>query len=378
MTTTVQADTSQMQDAFTQAGSTAQVSMNQITTSTGEASDATDASSQSFSQNAMQMNSAAMSGAMLYMAVNNIENAQVSLSRANLMEEKAANSVTLAQQAYNKAVAEYGENSLQAQDAANALNLAEQTQSVDAERVSEAQRSYNSTLIMSALTVIPAFVNVIGLASNATQIWTGLQATLNVVMDANPIILVALAIAGLTAGIIWAYENCAPFRDIINDIGHIIGGAVLTAFDALKTAGDALWNALNAAYSNVLLPVANFFKEVLVADLDVALVPVKAFETAINAVANAVKPLSSVIGDLGSALSHLCFAHAAPAAEEFNKQITQSLSLSDQLAHKTNTLGSSLQGLSSNVKVQGGAGTSNVNIASPNITIGSVYRVSFA
>ena len=344
MTTTVQADTSQMQDAFTQAGSTAQVSMNQITTSTGAASDATDASSQSFSQNAMQMNSAAMSGAMLYMAVNNIENAQVSLSRANLMEEKAANSVTLAQQAYNKAVAEYGENSLQAQDAANALNLAEQTQSVDAERVSEAQRSYNSTLMMSALTVIPAFVNVIGLASNATQIWTGLQATLNVVMDANPIILVALAVAGLTAGIIWAYENCAPFRDVINDIGHIIGGAVLTAFDALKTAGDALWNALNAAYSNVLLPVANFFKEVLVADLDVALVPVKAFETAINAVANAVKPLSSLIGDLGSALSHLCFAHAAPAAEEFNKQVTQSIALSDQLAHKTNTLGSSLAG----------------------------------
>ncbi len=372
MTTTVQADTSQMQDAFTQAGSTAQVSMNQITTSTGAASTATDASSQSFSQNAMQMNSAAMSGAMLYMAVNNIENAQVSLSRANLMEEKAANSVTLAQQAYNKAVAEYGENSLQAQDAANALSLAEQTQSIDAERVSEAQRSYNSTLIMSALTVIPAFVNVIGLASNATQIWTGLQTTLNVVMDANPIILVALAVAGLTAGIIWAYENCAPFRDVINDIGHIVGGAVLTAFDALKTAGDALWNALNAAYSNVLLPVANFFKEVLVADLDVALVPVKAFEVAINAVANAVKPLSSVIGDLGSALSHLCFAHAAPAAEEFNKQITQSLSLSDQLAHKTNTLGSSLQGLSGNVKVQGGSAASNVNIASPNITIGSI------
>jgi len=372
MTTTVQADTSQMQDSFNEAGSTVQVSMNQITTSTGEASDATDASSQSFSQNAMQMNSAAMSGAMLYMAVNNIENAQVQLARANLVEEKAANDVTLAQQAYNKAVAEYGVNSLQAEDAANKLNLAIQTQQVDQERVAESQRSYNSTLLMSALTVIPAFVNIIGLASNATQVWTGIQATFDAVMDANPIILVALAVAGLTAGIIWAYENCAPFRDVINDIGHIIGGSVLSAFDALKATGDALWNALNWAYSNILLPVANFFKEVLVADLDVALAPVKAFETAINAVANAVKPLSSVIDGLGSALSHLCFAHAAPAAEEFNKQLTQSLALSDQLAHKTNTLGSSLQALSSNVKIGGGAGTSNVNIASPNITIGSV------
>src|SRR5208337_4047708 len=145
-------------------------------------------------------------------------------------------------------------------------------------------------------------------------------------------------------------------------IGHIIGGVVLTAFDDLKTAGDDLWNALNWAYTNILLPVANFFKDVLVADLDVALAPVKAFETAINAVANAVKPLSSFIGDLGSALGKLCFAHAAPAAEEFNKQITQSMALSDQLSHKVNTLGSSLQGLSGNVKVQGGGGASNITI----------------
>ena len=372
MTTTVTADTSQMQDSFNQAGSTAQVSMNQITTSTGAASDATDASSQSFSQNAMQMNSAAMSGTMLYMAVNNIENAQTSLARANLMEEKAANDVTLAQQAYNKAVAEYGVNSLQAEDAANKLNLAVQTQQVDQERVAESQRSYNSTLLMSALTVIPAFVNIIGLASNATQIWTGIQAAFDAVMDANPIILSSISHRGFNCWDNLGLRECAPFRDVINDIGHVIGGTVLSAFDALKSAGDDLWNALNWAYSNILVPVANFFKEVLVADLDVALIPVKAFETAINAVANAVKPLSSFIDGLGSALSHLCFAHAAPAAEEFNKQVTQSIALSDQLAHKTNTLGSSLQGLAGNVSVKGGGGTSNVTIGSPNITIGNV------
>ncbi|MGD0204164.1 MAG: hypothetical protein ABSC20_09710 [Candidatus Bathyarchaeia archaeon] len=372
MSTTVEADTSQMQDSFNQAGSTAQVSMGQITTSTGAATDATDASSQSFSQNAMQMNSAAMSGAMLYMAVNNIENAQVSLSRANLMEEKAANSVTLAQQAYNLAVAKYGETSLQAQDAANKLNLAIQTQQVDQERVEEASRNYNSTLMMSALTVIPAVINVVNLACNATKMWEGAQAALDVVMDANPVMLVVLAVAALVVGFIAAYEYCKPFRDIINDIGSIMGGAVLSAFNALKTAGDALWNGLNAAYTGILLPVANFFKEIFVADINAALVPIKAFESVIGAVANAVKPLEGFIGDLGSALGKLCFAHASPAAEEFNKQITQSIALSDQLTHKTGTLGSSLQGLSGNVNVKSGAGTSNVSIGSPNITIGSI------
>ncbi len=397
MTTTVQADTVQMQDSFNQAADSAQVSMNQVIVSTQQAGEATEDSSSSFSKNAMQMNTMAMSGAMLYMSVNNIENAQTSLAKANLTEEKAANSVTLAQQAYNKAVAEYGPTSLQAQDAQNKLALAEQTQSVDQERVSEAQRNYNSTLVMSALTVIPSVVGIMTTLNSlreagtlgtiastaatdaqsaaqwiqvgATEAATGAMGLFDAVCDANPIMLVVLAVTALAALFYEAYEHCKPFRDVINDLGHVIGGALLSAFNDLKSAGDALWNALNWAYTTILLPVANIFKEILVADLQVALIPVKAFETAINAVANAVKPLSGLIGDLGSALSHLCFAHAAPAAEEFNKQVTQSIALSDQLAHKTNTLGSSLQGLAGNVNVKGGSGTSNVNISSPNITI---------
>jgi hypothetical protein len=398
MTTTVQADTVQMQDSFNQAADSAQVSMNQVTVSTQQAGEATEASSSSFGKNAMQMNTMAMSGAMLYMSVNNIENAQTSLARANLTEEKAANSVTLAQQAYNKAVAEYGPTSLQAQDAQNKLALAEQTQSVDQERVSEAQRNYNSTLDdVGSLTVIPSVVGIMttlnslreagtlgtiasSVATNAqsaaqwiqvgaTEAATGAMGLFDAVCDANPIMLVVLAVTALAAIFYEAYEHCKPFRDVMNDLGHVVGGALLSAFNDLKSAGDALWSGLNWAYTNILLPVANFFKEILVADLQVALIPVKAFETAINAVANAVKPLSSLIGDLGSALSHLCFAHAAPAAEEFNKQVTQSITLSDQLAHKTNTLGSSLQGLAGNVNVKGGSGTSNVNISSPNITI---------
>jgi hypothetical protein len=39
------------------------------------------------------------------------------------------------------------------------------------------------------------------------------------------------------------------------------------------------------------------------------------------------------------------------------------------LAHKTGTLGSSLQALGGTVKVGSGGGTSNVNIQAPNITI---------
>lgn len=282
-------------EVFNEVSSSFTAMSNNVSEASEQTNTAVAQSSQSFSQSALQMNSAAMSGAMLYMVINNVENAQTSLARANLTEEKAANSVTLAQQAYNLAVAKYGETSIQAHDAANKLNLAMETQQVDQERVAEANRNYNNTLMMSALTVIPAVINVISLASHATQIWESAQAALDVVMDANPIGLVVIAIAALVAGVIAAYTYCKPFCDVINEIGNIIGGAVLSAFNALKSAGDELWNGLNWVYSNILLPVANFFKEILVADLNVAMIPIRAFESAIGQI------IDEVNGQLGTA-----------------------------------------------------------------------------
>ncbi len=344
-TASIQTDASQMQDSFAQAADSAQMSMNQITVSTGQVSTATDVSSQSFGKSAMQMNTMAVSGAMLYMSINNIENSEVSLSRAHLIEEKAANDVTLAQQAYNKAVAEYGPMSLQAVDAQNKLALAEQTQSVDQERVAEAQRNFNSTLIMSAVMALPSMMSAATAASSAMTAFglTGGFATsmidgVNIalyMLATNPVAIAVIAVTALAAIIYELYEHCAPFRDAINDIGTVLRAVFVAAFEE-------------------------------------AMAPIKAFEAAINDVAKIVKPLEGFIGDLGSALSHLCFAHAAPAAEEFNKQITQSLALSDQLAHKTNTLGYSLQGLAGNVNVKGGSGTSNVTIGAPTIQIGSL------
>lgn len=50
----------------------------------------------------------------------------------------------------------------------------------------------------------------------ATRVWTGVQAAFNLVMEANPILLVALAIAALVAGVIVAYNKVGWFRDMID------------------------------------------------------------------------------------------------------------------------------------------------------------------
>lgn len=49
----------------------------------------------------------------------------------------------------------------------------------------------------------------------ATTAWTAAQAALTAVMSANPIVLVILAIAGLAAGLIYAYKHSETFRKIV-------------------------------------------------------------------------------------------------------------------------------------------------------------------
>lgn len=70
--------------------------------------------------------------------------------------------------------------------------------------------------------------------------WAAQQAILNVIMSANPIAIVVIAIAALVAGIIYAYNNCKEFRRVVD-----------TAFKAIAAAGKWLWN-------NALQPVIKF------------------------------------------------------------------------------------------------------------------------
>jgi hypothetical protein len=80
-------------------------------------------------------------------------------------------------------------------------------------------------------------------AAAATKIWTAAQAALNLVMDANPIMLVVLAIAAVVAAIVLAYTHCKTFRDIVADMGR----AVVAVFDGIKTVALAVfhWIASN-------------------------------------------------------------------------------------------------------------------------------------
>lgn len=63
-------------------------------------------------------------------------------------------------------------------------------------------------------------------AKAAAVVWTGVQWALNAALDANPIGLVVLAVAGLVAGLIFAWKNSETFRDIVTGVFHAVSDVV--------------------------------------------------------------------------------------------------------------------------------------------------------
>jgi hypothetical protein len=79
--------------------------------------------------------------------------------------------------------------------------------------------------MQTAIGVVGGLLVVVLAITKATQAWTAVQAALNVVMDANPIVLIGLAIAALVVGIIYAYQHSETFRDIVKGAFHAVGEA---------------------------------------------------------------------------------------------------------------------------------------------------------
>ena len=81
------------------------------------------------------------------------------------------------------------------------------------------------------------------IATVATQAQTAAQWLLNVAMDANPILLVVLAIAALVAGFILAYQHVTIFRTMVDALAHDVAAVFAVIVNAASAAFG--WLATN-------------------------------------------------------------------------------------------------------------------------------------
>jgi hypothetical protein len=100
-------------------------------------------------------------------------------------------------------------------------------------------------------------------AAAATKIWTGIQAAFDVVMDANPIALVVIAIAALVAGVIIAYTHFAKFRQIVNTAMKDIWHAVEAAFNWIKAHWPLLLAILTGPIGLATLFITSHWHQIL-------------------------------------------------------------------------------------------------------------------
>lgn len=123
----------------------------------------------------------------------------------------------------------------------------------------------NQAVLNTLVPILAALAGVVLTVTAATKVYTAVQTVLNVVLAANPIGLVVVAIAALVAGVVIAYQKVGWFRDAVDAVwgalkavgawimdnwrlivGAMLGpiGLIVLNFDKVKAAIGAVVDVL--------------------------------------------------------------------------------------------------------------------------------------
>ncbi|AHH98335.1 phage tail tape measure protein [Kutzneria albida] len=92
----------------------------------------------------------------------------------------------------------------------------------------------------------------------ATKLVALAQAALNLVLNANPIMLIVTGIAALAAGLIYAYTHFEGFRNVVQAVGNFLKDVFLAVWHALGVAIDWVvdhWKIFATALAIIFAPI---------------------------------------------------------------------------------------------------------------------------
>ena len=125
-----------------------------------------------------------------------------------------------------------------------------------------AQVVQDSPALQAVLTGVAVALGIVAAALAISSIIQGVTAAfgmLNTVLLANPIFLVVTAIAALVAGLVYAYNNCETFRNIVNNVFSSLRNFVTNTLTSLGNTVTTVWTAIK---DNIINPVQTAYNNV--------------------------------------------------------------------------------------------------------------------
>lgn len=120
-----------------------------------------------------------------------------------------------------------------------------------------------SNMVKSTVEGLTALGKGIKKVAEATKIWEGIQAAFNIIMDANPIMLIVIGIAALVAGVIYAYTHFKTFRDIVNGVFEWMKTAVMAVINFVAGHWRLIISIMLGPMGIVISLVTKYWRQIL-------------------------------------------------------------------------------------------------------------------
>lgn len=248
----------------------------QAAETTNELQQSTEESNSTFSDGMSSIVAATGAMAMGVTSVVGLGDAMTRQQEANLRLQNAQDNLTKSQNAYNLAVEKYGPNSVQAQNALLQLQNAQNNLTAAQDRAQMAGEQVNMQILNMATMTIPtllakgpeilAFLTGFGAEedaltasqmaqSAASGIASGAMAVFDAVMDANPIVLVVLAIAGLVAALAYLTDGFKNFGPLEKDFNQAWKDLQTVFADVVGFIQSDVYPVLEQLYNTYVRPI---------------------------------------------------------------------------------------------------------------------------
>lgn len=159
-------------------------------------------------------------------------------------------------------------------------------------------------LIMGVATALGILAGALAISSLITAVQKAF-AMLNTTMLMNPIFLVITAIAALVAGLIYAYNHCETFRNIVNQAFTVIKNVVVTVINTIRTVIVTVFNFIKNHFSTTWNAAKNIVVTVWNAIKGAVTSAINAVRSTVTSVWNAIRSVTTTVWNaIKTAITH--------------------------------------------------------------------------